>query len=363
MKGSVLTLFGLAAVLACSGDRNRDIPADAPELAVDLRLPDSSPPDSFVEQPTTVEQPATVEPSATPPVAKAKPQRAARPKRTVPPKTPVEDTASSQAYAPDADRDSFPADTIRAPADTITAIERVAVAATNPDSGPEVVTRDSVAPIRPEAPRPPAADTAVTAAPDTMVGRDTVAAAPTPARPPPASAATTTLPVGTEIKVSLDDSINSRHDSVGRIVSAHVMENVVAGGQTVIPAGAPVRLTITKLEPAKSKSASAGKLAFRVDGIAMGGELQKVKADVKPVPHELRGRGVTAGDAGKVGVGAVGGAVLGRVLGGNTRGAVIGGVVGAAGGAVVASETAHRDVVVKAKTPVVFVLTEPLVGR
>jgi hypothetical protein len=251
----------------------------------------------------------------------------------------VEDTVSSQAYAPDADRDS-------SPGDTVTAIERVAEAPEEPDSGPEVVTNDSVAPTEPEPATAPDADTALTAAKDSM------------------STAAATLPIGTEIKVSLDDSINSRHDTVGRTVSAHVMENVVAaGGQTVIAAGAPVRLTITKLEPAKSKSAAAGKLAFRVDGIAMGGELQKVQADVRPVPHELRGRGVTAGDAAKVGVGAAGGAVLGRVIGGNTRGAVIGGVVGAAGGAVVASQTARRDVVVKAKTPVVFVLTEPLLAQ
>ncbi|HEU4680463.1 MAG TPA: hypothetical protein VFS51_01875 [Gemmatimonadales bacterium] len=353
MKRSVLTLFGLAAVLACSNDRNRTIPADAPELAVDLRLPDTSQPASSVEQP-----------AAPAPLQKVKPRRAPRPKPAVAPETPVEDTVSSQAYAPDAGRDSSRADTITAIERVDTAIEHVAAAPANPDSSPEVVTRDSVAPIRPEPPGPSDADTGLTAATDTMVGRDPVATAPTPAPPPAASTAAATLSVGTEIKVSLDDSINSRHDSVGRIVSAHVMENVVAaGGQTVIPAGAPVRLTITKLEPAKSKSAAAGKLAFRVDGIAMGGELQKVKADVRPVPHELRGRGVTAGDAGKVGVGAVGGAVLGRVIGGNTRGAVIGGVVGAAGGAVVASQTAHRDVVVKAKTPVVFVLTEPLVAQ
>ena len=85
-----------------------------------------------------------------------------------------------------------------------------------------------------------------------------------------------------------------------------------------------------------------------------------MKADVRPVPRELRGRGVTGGDAAKVGVGAAGGAVLGRVLGGSTKGAVIGGVVGAAGGAVVASQTATKDVVVTAKTPLVLVLTEPL---
>ena len=51
------------------------------------------------------------------------------------------------------------------------------------------------------------------------------------------------------------------------------------------------------------------------------------------------------------------------MIGKTTKGAVIGGVIGAAGGAVVASQTATRDVVVKAKTPVVFVLTQPLVAQ
>ncbi|MEA2713585.1 MAG: hypothetical protein QOK27_1546, partial [Gemmatimonadales bacterium] len=133
-----------------------------------------------------------------------------------------------------------------------------------------------------------------------------------------------------------------------------------AGGRILIPAGSTVRLTVTRLASAKSKS-SQGSLALKVDGIEVGGQLQNVQADVGAVPRELRSRGVTSGDAAKVGVGAVGGAVLGRVLGGNSKGAVIGGVVGAAGGAVVASQTATRDVVVKAKTPVTFVLTAPLV--
>jgi hypothetical protein len=160
----------------------------------------------------------------------------------------------------------------------------------------------------------------------------------------------------------LDDSINSRNDTVGRVVTAVVMENVMGpNGKTLIPAGAPVRFTIISLGPAKSKSAQ-GKLGLRVDSIGLGGQLQKVSADVRPVPHELRGRGVGTSEATKVGVGAAGGAVLGRVLGGNIKGAVIGGVVGAAGGAVVASQTASRDVVVKARTPVTFVLTEPLVS-
>ena len=149
---------------------------------------------------------------------------------------------------------------------------------------------------------------------------------------------------------------------MGRVVTAIVMENVTGSdGRTIIAAGAPVRFTVTRLSPARSKSAQ-GRLALKVDGIGVGGDMRKVSADVRPVPHELRGRGVGTSEAAKVGVGAAGGAVLGRVIGGNTKGAVIGGVVGAAGGAVVASQTANRDVVVKAKTPVTFVLTQPLVA-
>jgi hypothetical protein len=170
-----------------------------------------------------------------------------------------------------------------------------------------------------------------------------------------------TLPIGTEIHAALDDSISSRVDTVGRSLTAEITQSVTgAGGKVLIPAGSTVRLTVARLSAARSKS-SQGRLRLKVEGIEVGGQLQNVQADIKPLPRELRGRGVTGSEAAKVGAGAAGGAVIGGVIGGNTKGAVIGGVIGAAGGAVVASQTATRDVVVKAKTPVTFVLTAPLV--
>ncbi|MFL5513965.1 MAG: glycine zipper domain-containing protein [Gemmatimonadales bacterium] len=175
------------------------------------------------------------------------------------------------------------------------------------------------------------------------------------------SAASRTLPIGTEIHAALDDSITSRRDTVGAQVDGHVMENVKGpDGRTLIAAGTPVRFTVTQIRPSRSKS-SQGRLALRAEGISFSDRLQSVKAEVKPVPRELRGRGVTGSEAAKVGGGAAAGAVIGGVVG-NTKGAVIGGVAGAAAGAVVASQTATRDVVVKAKTPVVLVLTAPLVA-
>jgi hypothetical protein len=202
----------------------------------------------------------------------------------------------------------------------------------------------------------------VAVAPDSTPAPDTATFGPS-ASDAAAARAERTLAVGTEIHAALDDSISSKTDVVGRVVTAHVMQNVTGpSGRTLIRAGAPVRLTIQRLRPSRSKG-SQGAVQLKVDSIAVNGRPMGVAANVKPVPRELRGRGVGAGEAAKVGVGAAGGAVLGKVIGKSTKGAVIGGVIGAAGGAVVASQTATRDVIVKPRTPVVFVLTAPLVAE
>jgi hypothetical protein len=161
------------------------------------------------------------------------------------------------------------------------------------------------------------------------------------------------------IHAALEDSIHSRLDVPGRVVTAKVMQNVAApDGRTLIPAGAPVQLTVTQVKPGRGDR--LGMLEITPDSITVAGETRQLPATLQAVPYELRGRGVTGEEAAKVGVGAAGGAVVGRVLGGNARGAIIGGVLGAAGGAVVASETAKKDVVVKARTPLELVLSVPM---
>ncbi|MEP7227926.1 MAG: glycine zipper 2TM domain-containing protein [Gemmatimonadales bacterium] len=335
MNRLVLALAGAVLVSSCSDSRDRRTPVeDNLTRPLEVARVDTTQPLSPIEHQAT----KSPEPAAMP-----KPRKAKRPaKKPAPPAAslPAEDS-TARGYAPVPDTAGMAA----------------------PDS--------NVTPARDTAPAP-----APTPAPDTVASRtsnattaDSASSAPRDTAPTPAKAAESgrdigarTLPIGTEIHAALDDSINSRTDTVGRVVTAVVMENVTGSdGKTLIPAGAPVRFTVTRLGAAKSKSGQ-GNLALQVDGIGIGGQLQRVSANVQPVPHELRGRGVGTSEAAKVGVGAVGGAVLGRVIGGSTKGAVIGGVVGAAGGAVVASQTASRDVVVKARTPVTFVLTDALVA-
>lgn len=198
---------------------------------------------------------------------------------------------------------------------------------------------------------PPATDRADTTA---MVTSDSAA-------PAPPSVPTNVLPVGTVFRAQMQDSINSLRNSEGQTVTATVSGDVRArDGLTVLPTGATVHVQIARLRPARSRSAKDGELELRVDSITVAGHTYVVRADVGPVPHELRGRGVTAGEVEKVGAGAAAGAVVGGVVTGKTRGAVIGGVIGAAGGTVVAAQTASRDVVVTPGTLLTLVLRQPV---
>jgi hypothetical protein len=228
----------------------------------------------------------------------------------------------------------------------------LSVAACSGKRGPQVASTDSVSrdlqlapadsqhPLndRPSAARGPA-------------GRDI---------PPPA--ASRSLTAGTSIRATMRESINSRHDKAGNTVTARVASDVTdARGDVVIPAGSTVEMTVTDLAPATSKSQADGRLAVRVNSVTINGRVYPVSAEVRSLPHRLQGRGVTAGEAEKVGGGTAIGAVLGRVLGGNAKGAVIGGAVGAAGGTAVAIQTASRDVIVPAGTTVTIALTGGLV--
>jgi hypothetical protein len=224
---------------------------------------------------------------------------------------------------------------------------------------PEVTTAaDSAAVV--SAPRDSAAQSVPQAEPGGPAAPPETARAPTTEA---SAAADGIVPSGTEIHAALVDSLHSRRDSAGTVINARVMQSITdRTGSVFIPADALVQLTVTQFEPAGSRSAADGKLEMRVDGIHMGGELRTIDAEVRAVPHELRGRGVTGSEAGKVAAGTAAGAVAGRVIGGNTKGAVIGGVVGAAAGAAVAAQTADRDIIVHPRTPIVLVLRAPLVA-
>jgi hypothetical protein len=244
------------------------------------------------------------------------------------------------------------------PAPTKPAVSPPASSARIPEASPEPGT-DSSSIRDTSASRDTIVSRETAASGDTMGYSSYAAPAPDSARLPATAAVVST---GTIIHVSLQDSINSRLDTFGKQISGKVMENVRGpGGAVLVRAGTPLRLTVTRLRG--GRGSGKGDLEIRPDSITINGHSRNLAGKIGAVPYQLKGRGVTGGDAAKVGVGAVGGAVAGRVITGKTKGAVVGGVIGAAGGAVVASQTAVKDVVVTPRTPVDVVLTAPLVIR
>jgi len=187
-----------------------------------------------------------------------------------------------------------------------------------------------------------------------------------PTPPPPVDPAaevapSRTLPLGMALELAAADTIRSRLSVVGDPVTATARNDVRdERGRIVIPAGAVFTGNVAEIEAAGSPG-GVGTLVLSFTEVHFGGNSYPIAAESDSLGFEMKGQGISGGDAAKVGAGAVVGAVAGRVVGKNTKGAVIGGVVGAAAGAAVAAATKDQDIVLPAGGYVRIVLTRPLV--
>jgi len=169
------------------------------------------------------------------------------------------------------------------------------------------------------------------------------------------------LEQGTVLELLAADTISSRMSVVGdRVTATSSSEILDANGRVVIPAGAVFTGEVTEIEPAGSPG-GVGTLVLVFTQVHFSGGSYPIAAQSDSLGFEMKGQGVSGGDAAKVGAGAVVGAVAGRVIGKNTKGTVIGGVVGAAAGAAVAAATKDQDIILPAGGYIRVVLTEPLV--
>ena len=165
---------------------------------------------------------------------------------------------------------------------------------------------------------------------------------------------------GTTMDIAAVDTISSRTAKVGDAFSARVVEDIKnAAGKVVIPAGSVVNGKIVDVKPAPNPS-TPGTLTLSVSSITVRGTSYPIEASVDSLETIHKGRGVTTGDAAKVGAGAAAGAILGRVLGGNKKGTIIGGIVGGAAGAAVAHSTKDSDIVLPAGAHIIIRLTKEL---
>jgi outer membrane protein with glycine zipper len=166
------------------------------------------------------------------------------------------------------------------------------------------------------------------------------------------------LDAGRQFTVVTSDAISSRSAKPGDSFSATVLSDALdSRGRVAIPAGALVRGEVTDVKAARGPS-SSGTLTLNVSSVTVRGKSYPIDASIDALDTERQGRGITTGDAAKVGAGAAAGAIIGQVIGKNTKGTVIGAVVGAAAGAGYAAATKDSDIALPEGTHIVLTLKQ-----
>jgi type IV secretory pathway VirB10-like protein len=253
-----------------------------------------------------------------------------------------------------ANTDSLSRDLQLAPVDSSKPLHDVPADTAAPAPAPEPAPPPAA---KPTAPRPK--PKARRAEPRVAEAAPSPTAAPAPAPAPPAGPLA--LAAGTAITATMNDSISSRKNKVGDVVTARVSNDLTGpDGRVVVPAGSTVAIKITAIHESENKGDKTGTLTLAVQDISVNGRTYAIDATVDQVARELVGRKTNAGDIAKVGAGTGIGAIVGRVIGGGTGGAVVGGVIGGAVGAQRAVETKDRDVVVAAGSKIQLTLREKL---
>ncbi len=167
------------------------------------------------------------------------------------------------------------------------------------------------------------------------------------------------LATGTLFELRAADTITSRRNHVGDTVRARVPVPVPnVEGRVVIPAGAVLMGTIREIAPAE-RPGQQGRLWIAFNRVQIRGRTYPVGLQVMSMATVVQDRGFTAGDAAKVGAGAVAGGVAGRVIGGDRRGTIVGAAAGTAVGAVLMDRSRDVDIVLPRGGAVRVRLTSP----
>jgi hypothetical protein len=170
-----------------------------------------------------------------------------------------------------------------------------------------------------------------------------------------------TLRRGTAITLRALDSLSSRRNHRGdRLLAASTRDLLDERNEVVVPAGTLFRGTVLAIAPAE-RPGQQGVLEVEFNAVRLKGTWRPVPLRVIGIDFVMRGRGVTSGDAVKVGAGTVIGGIAGRVIGGDRHGTIIGAAAGTAGGAVYANQTRDIDVVVPRGTSIRVSLTRAVV--
>jgi len=169
---------------------------------------------------------------------------------------------------------------------------------------------------------------------------------------------TNVLPVGTEVTVRTDETIDSGKAVQGQTFAGEIAKDVRdADGDVVIPRGSNAQLVILSASRG-GRIKGAADLVLDLSSISIGGRRYRVDtADLAQKGRAGLGKNKRTGEF--VGGGAALGAIIGAIAGGG-RGAAIGAASGAGAGAATQVLTRGGSIRVPAESLLTFKLDEPL---
>jgi hypothetical protein len=165
------------------------------------------------------------------------------------------------------------------------------------------------------------------------------------------------IPANAEIRVRLDQSLDSGANHSGDTFAAHVAAPVVVGNRVVIPEGAEARGRV--VEAVRSgRFSHPGRLDVALTRVQVDGKWFEVSTS----DTSRRGGSHRNHNLGWIGGGGVGGALIGGIAAGG-KGALIGGPIGAGAGTAVAFFTGKKNVHLPAETELRFYTSRPVAAK
>ena len=162
-----------------------------------------------------------------------------------------------------------------------------------------------------------------------------------------------TVREGTDLTVTLDESLSTAENRPGDTFQASVAAPIVIDGQTVMPRDARVKGHVVDARAA-GRLSGVPRLVLTLDSVEIDGTSYDLVTDDEGrvgKNHNKRNGILIGGGAGL-------GALIGAIAGGG-KGALIGGAAGAGAGTAGAAYTGKKDIRVPAETHLTFRLARP----